>query len=93
MVVKIAKSFQKDLRSKPKTVIQAVRELIADLENAVSLEQSGVDYTKMEGQRKGENYYRIRLGNWRIGIEYLHPDIIIIRILARGEVYKHFPPH
>ncbi len=93
MVVKIAKSFQKDLRSKPKTVIQAVRELIADLEDAVSLEQSGVDYTKMEGQRKGENYYRIRLGNWRIGIEYLHPEIIIIRILARGEVYKHFPPH
>jgi len=92
MVVKIAKSFQKDLRSKPKTVIQAVRELITDLEDAVSLEKSGVDYTKMEGQWKGENYYRIRLDNWRIGIEYLYPEIIIIRILARGEVYKHFPP-
>ena len=92
MVVIISRSFLKDLRSKPKAVIRAVEELIVQLETAASLEQSGIDYKKMEGQKTGEHYYRIRLGIWRIGIEYVHPKIIVIRILARGEVYKHFPP-
>ena len=51
-----------------------------------------LDYTKMEGQRKGENYYRIRIGDWRMGMEYIHPKVIVLRILARGTIYKHFPP-
>jgi mRNA-degrading endonuclease RelE of RelBE toxin-antitoxin system len=62
------------------------------LEGAASLEKSGVDFLKLEGQKRNEHYYRIRLGVWRIGIEYIHPKIVVIRILARGEVYRHFPP-
>jgi mRNA interferase RelE/StbE len=46
----------------------------------------------MEGQRKDENYYRIRIGQWRIGIEVIEPRVVIITILSRGDVYKHFPP-
>jgi len=92
MEVIIARSFLKDLRTKPKAVVTAVAHLVAQLEASASLEKSGTDCTKMEGQKKGEHYYRIRLGTWRVGIEYIHPKIIILRILARGEVYKHFPP-
>ena len=91
MEVIIAKSFLKDLRSKPKHVVAAVEKLVSQLEKASNLEKSGVDFKLMEGQRKGENYYRIRLGDWRIGIEYIHPKLIIIRILGRGDAYKHFP--
>ena len=71
---------------KPKVLAQAVEKLISQLEAAKSLEQSGTDYRKMEGQKKGESYYRIRLGDWRIGVEYIYPKIIVIRIFARGEV-------
>jgi mRNA interferase RelE/StbE len=92
MEVVIAKSFLKDLKTKPRHVISAVEKLIDLLEGSQSLEKAKVDYKKMEGQKKGENYYRIRLGIWRIGIEYIHPKIIVLRVLARGEVYKHFPP-
>ena len=92
MEVVIVKSFVKDLKTKPKAVVLAVDKLIGQLEKSPSLERSGVDYKKMEGQKKGESYYRIRLGSWRVGIEYIHPKIIVIRILARGEVYKYFPP-
>jgi len=91
MEVTITRSFLKDLKLKPKPVIEAVEKLISQLESSISLERSGVDFKKMEGQKKGENYYRIRLGIWRIGIEYIHPKIIVIRILAKGEIYKHFP--
>ena len=92
MEVIITRSFLKDLRSKPKHVLHAVDTLIALLEAAPNLEKSGADFKMMEGQKKGEHYYRIRLGDWRIGIEYIHPEVIIIRILARGDVFKHFPP-
>ncbi len=92
MEVIIARSFLKDLKSKPKAVADSVEELITLLEGSKSLESAGVDFTKMQGQKKGEGYYRIRMGNWRIGIEYIHPKLIVLRILARGDVYKHFPP-
>lgn len=92
MEVVIAKSFLKDLKTKPKYVVQAVEQLIDQLESSAKLEKSGVDYTKMAGQKRGEHYYRIRLGEWRVGVEYIHPKIIVIRILARGEIYKYFPP-
>jgi mRNA interferase RelE/StbE len=91
MEVVIAKTFLKDLRSKPKYVIASVEKLVSLLERSPNLEASGVDYTKMEGQRKGEHYYRIRIGDWRIGVEYIHPKMIIIRIIGRGDAYKHFP--
>ncbi|MBX9782631.1 MAG: hypothetical protein K2X48_04970 [Chitinophagaceae bacterium] len=58
---------------------------------AKSLESSGLDYKKMDGQKKGESYYRIRVGDWRIGLEYLHPKIIVITVLHRGTIYKKFP--
>jgi mRNA interferase RelE/StbE len=93
MEVIISRSFLKDLKSKPKDVVVAIDKLILQLEAAPNLEKSGVDFTKMEGQKKGEHYYRIRLGMWRIGVEYINPKIIVIRILARGEVYRYFPPH
>lgn len=92
MEVIITRSFMKDLRNKPKDVIASVEELVTRLEMSDNLEQSGADFKKMEGQKKGEHYYRIRLGVWRIGIEYIHPSVIVLRILARGEVYKYFPP-
>jgi mRNA interferase RelE/StbE len=80
------------MKSAPKPVQLAADEVIKKLIEAKSLQASGVDYTKMEGQRKGESYYRIRIGDWRMGIEYVHPKVIVLRILVRGTIYKHFPP-
>ena len=65
--------------------------MIEKLETAQNLEKSGLDYRKMEGQKRDEHYYRIRIGDWRIGIEYIHPDVTLLRVLSRGEIYKSFP--
>ena len=93
MEVIIKKSFLKALKLTPKSVQILVKEIITvKLPQAKNLETSGLDYKKLEGQRKGENYYRIRVGEWRIGVEYLNPKIIIITILSRGSIYKKFPP-
>ena len=92
MEVIIKKSYLKDLRKVPKPIFLACDAVIDKLKSSTSLENSGVDYIKMEGQKKGENYYRILVADWRIGVEYVNPKIIIITILSRGNVYKHFPP-
>ncbi|ODS82781.1 MAG: hypothetical protein ABS46_08000 [Cytophagaceae bacterium SCN 52-12] len=81
-----------ELKRSPKDVQAKVKAVIETLLNAGTLESSGVDYKLLEGQKKGEGYYRIRVGGWRIGIRYIHPDILIITVMARGDIYKHFPP-
>ncbi|MDQ6814872.1 MAG: type II toxin-antitoxin system RelE/ParE family toxin [Bacteroidota bacterium] len=91
MEVVIKKSYIRNLKRVPKPIFLASDAVIDKLRAASSLERSGLDYIKMEGQRKGENYYRIRIGEWRIGIEYVNPTVIIICILSRGNIYKHFP--
>jgi mRNA interferase RelE/StbE len=91
MEVIVKKSFPKAVKSTPKHIQEAVKEVITKLIAAKSLETSGLDYTRMEGQKKGENYFRIRIGDWRIGAEYVIPKIILITILTRGNIYKQFP--
>lgn len=93
MEVIIKSSFAKAVKLTPKHIQEMVREIITvTLPQAKSLETSGLDYTKMEGQKKGEHYYRIRVGDWRIGIEYVNPKVLIITILSRGSIYKKSPP-
>jgi mRNA interferase RelE/StbE len=38
-----------------------------------------------------DNFYRIRLGEYRIGIELVDDEIIFTRFLHRKDVYKYFP--
>ncbi len=87
----IKKSFPKAVKSAPKHIQEAVKEVVTKLIVVKSLETSGLDYTRIEGQKKGENYFRIRIGDWRIGAEYVNPKIILITILTRGNIYKQFP--
>ncbi|MCF0052224.1 hypothetical protein MUK70_30050 [Dyadobacter chenwenxiniae] len=92
MVVQYVKRFEKELKNTPNDIQRKVFNVITILESATNLESSGLDYKRMEGQKSGENYYRIRVGDWRIGIECIHPDVTLLRILSRGSIYKSFPP-
>ncbi|WP_202807006.1 type II toxin-antitoxin system RelE family toxin [Planktothrix agardhii] len=38
-----------------------------------------------------DTFYRIRLGNYRIGIELNEDTIIFTRFLHRKDIYKFFP--
>ena len=92
MVVQYVKRFEKELKNTPNDIQRKVLNVITILESATNLETSGLDYKRMEGQKSGENYYRIRVGDWRIGIECIHPGVTLLRILSRGSIYKSFPP-
>lgn len=86
------KKFVKELEKLPKRVQLGVKDVLDKLVVAENLETSGVDYKLMEGQKKGQNYYRIRVGGYRIGIDYARPGVIVIMIASRGDVYKTSPP-
>lgn len=98
MEITVRKSFIKELQKLPSKIQQSVREILEKLAQASDLESSGVDYKYMEGQKKDQNYYRIRIGGWRMGIEYTPPNdeqiaaAIVVTILSRGNIYKKFPP-
>ncbi|TLV03531.1 type II toxin-antitoxin system RelE family toxin [Dyadobacter luticola] len=86
------KRFLKDLKSIPAKAQLAIKSVLDSLRNSDSLETANVDYLKMEGQRPGGNYYRIRIGQYRMGIEYVHPDLVVIMVAVRGGFYNAFPP-
>jgi len=86
MEVTISRGFIEDIKSAPKPVQLAADAAIRKLIEAKSLQTSGLDHNKLEGQRKGENYYRIRIGDWRIGIECVPPNGVILRLLIRGAI-------
>lgn len=43
---------------------------------------------KLEGK---QGYYRIRVGNFRIGFEMIGGTAIFLRCLDRKDVYRYFP--
>lgn len=61
------KKFLKESKHLPPKIQRQLKEVFDKLKEADSLESSGVDYKYMVGQKKGQNYYRIRVGRWRIG--------------------------
>jgi mRNA interferase RelE/StbE len=92
MEVIIRKQYLKDLRKVPKHIFTSANTALDKLRSAENLNKSGVDFTKMQGQKKDKEYYRIRLGDWRMGIELKTPSVIIITIKQLSEIYKKFPP-
>ena len=43
---------------------------------------------KMQGY---DSFYRVRLGDYRVGIEVLENEVIFVRFLYRKDIYKFFP--
>lgn len=84
------KSFIKELKRTPASIQKQAGEVFKKLVIAKNLESSRIDFTKMHSQNA--NYFRIRIGTYRIDCEYVDPNIIIITIMSRGDIYKHFPP-
>ncbi len=83
-------SFKRDLkRIKDKKILKKVKDLINIIESASSLDSiQNVDVKKLKGHK---SFYRIRLGNYRIGVKLEVNKVIFVRILHRKDFYKYFP--
>jgi mRNA interferase RelE/StbE len=85
MIVLVDKSFERDAKRLPKDVQVRVKASIEKLRNS-SLQE--LNLTKMEGAK---NAFRLRVGDYRIGL-YLEGDSVVLsRVLSRKEMYRYFP--
>jgi mRNA interferase RelE/StbE len=81
-------SFAKDLRSiKSKEILSRIKEVIGQVEKAQSLQE----VTNIKKLKGGRNYYRIRVGEYRIGLVIEGDEISFVRCLERKEIYRYFP--
>ncbi len=89
MDLKFENSFKRDLKKiKDKDVLEELKKVIKNLEKVKELKNLKGDLKKL---RSGKNFWRIRIGDYRIGLEVGGNTLIFVRILHRKEIYKYFP--
>lgn len=88
VTVEFQSSFLKDLKKiKDAAVLSRVAAAIVTVEEANSLQEIAA-CKKLQG---ADNYYRIRIGDFRIGLSVENDSVKFVRFLSRGDIYKHFP--
>jgi len=81
-------SFARDLKGIPdKILLKRVEQVIAEVKTATALSEVK-HLSKMRGYA---TLYRLRLGDYRIGIEVVEDEVIFVRILHRKDIYRYFP--
>jgi mRNA interferase RelE/StbE len=81
-------SFVRDLKKvKDKKLKVRVREVIEVVEQAHSLQEIE-NVKKLKGS---DRYYRVRIGDYRIGLAVEKDVVTFVRLLHRKDVYRYFP--
>lgn len=88
MKVEFRESFLKDLRVvNNKNLLSKVKAAIENAEQAETL-QAIIKLKKLKGSK---DYFRIKLGDYRIGLKFENDTISFVRLLHRREIYRFFP--
>ena len=89
MKVIYKQSFYKDIKNiKEKWVKEKLGLLIEKLKTTNSLTEM-TNLKPILGNQKG--FYRIRVGDYRLGLKLENDEIILIHFMHRREIYRHFP--
>lgn len=81
-------SFLRDLRKLPDESIRGqVRAAVLSVESARDLREVP-HVKKLSG---GGPYFRIRVGEYRIGIRSEGDTVTFVRVLMRRDIYRYFP--
>lgn len=89
MKVEFKKSFAKDLKkkSKDRQLSAKVEQIIGQVDEAQDTHQiTNLKKLKAEG-----NFYRIRSGDYRLGLIIKDDTVTFVRLLHRSEIYRYFP--
>ncbi|MDX6446049.1 MAG: hypothetical protein QOH71_3123 [Blastocatellia bacterium] len=81
-------SFGRDLRSiTDKRLLERVKGTIETVEAADSLAL----LPNVKSLKGSKNYFRIRVGDYRIGLALHEDTVIFVRFLNRKDIYRYFP--
>jgi mRNA interferase RelE/StbE len=88
MIVKIDRSFEKDTdKIKDKNLLLKIADCIESLQNAANIKEIK-NLKKLKGSN---NFYRIKIGEYRLGLEIEKDSVELIRFLHRKDIYRYFP--
>lgn len=88
MKIRIEKSFAKDVdHIRDKNALKKLRALLEVIEHAKSIQEIQ-HIKKIEGH---DSFYRIKIGDYRVGMEISRKEAVLIRCLHRKDIYRYFP--
>ncbi len=88
MKIKILRTFIKDLKKiKNQIVLKKVAEAVINVKTAETIKVVK-DIKKLKGY---ETAYRIKIGDYRIGLFLEDEEILLSRFIKREDIYKKFP--
>ena len=88
MKIEFRSSFLKDIkRIEDSDLKKRVRDIIEKTEQAQNL----YEIENIKKLRGGERYYRIRLGDYRIGLVLEDDTVVFVRFLHRRDIYRYSP--
>jgi mRNA interferase RelE/StbE len=89
MKIQFDEAFEKSIKKlKDKKTRDKLYDLILSFEDAKNLSEIS-NIKKMQGF---QSYYRVRLGDYRVGFELLNDNALLFILVAhRKEIYKYFP--
>lgn len=88
MLVKVKKSFLKQLAFVPKDVRDRIELFVFEtLPMLESLGQSG----KIEKMHGYKSCFKVRFGDYRVGIIYENEVVVVKVVMNRKEIYRFFP--
>jgi mRNA interferase RelE/StbE len=81
-------SFVRDLKKiRDKDLSSKVKRVIEQVEHTPDI-QTIQDLKKIEGS---SGYYRIRIGDYRLGLLIKDDVVCFVRLLHRKDIYRYFP--
>lgn len=88
MKIEVQKSFEKDIEKiTDKKLAEQVSLVIEELEKCKSLS----DIRNVKKMKAKGLYYRIRIGNYRLGLKQNLNSVILLRFMHRKDIYSYFP--
>jgi len=86
--IQFRESFERDLKKiKNPPLLKQIKKLIFKIESCSALTEIP-NVKKLAG---GNNFYRIRLGDYRVGLYVGKSVVEFVRVLHRKEIYRYFP--
>jgi len=88
MIVKIDKSFQKDIRKLNNRVLNSkIARIIEQVQKASDTSQ----IKNLKKLKNSDSSFRIKIGDYRLGLIITDSEVEFIRCLHRKDIYKYFP--
>ncbi|MBI4691263.1 MAG: type II toxin-antitoxin system RelE/ParE family toxin [Nitrospirae bacterium] len=88
MTIDYKASFHRDIKKlKDKEQAAKLKEIISEIKAAKNLSEIK-NIRRIEGY---PNHYRIKTGNYRVGVVLSGDKVILVRFLNRKEIYRYFP--